>query len=133
MNNRIKELRITLDMSQSEFAAKLNLGQTAVSSMERGASAVMDRTISQIVSTFGVSEHWLRTGEGDMFPPLPEEDEDLMDLFGHLTSDDVDPRKKRVLTDIAKCIIEMDSDSLDALHAILSRLSASLNKEKDED
>jgi magnesium transporter len=62
-----------------------------------------------------------------------EEDEDLMDLFGHLTSDDVDPRKKRVLTDIAKCIIEMDSDSLDALHAILSRLSASLNKEKDED
>lgn len=68
MNSRIHMLRKSLCLSQTQFAEKINLKTSAVSSYENGTRSISDRTIADIVRVYGVNEHWLRTGEGDMFP-----------------------------------------------------------------
>lgn len=69
MNHRIKFLRKQLGLNQSEFAAKIGVSQTAVAAWEAGTRNPMDAIIQSICREFGVSERWLRSGEGDMFPP----------------------------------------------------------------
>lgn len=62
-------------MTLAEMGQRLNLTAATLSSIETGKSAVTDRTRSAIVREFGVSETWLRTGEGEMFPPRTRQEE----------------------------------------------------------
>ena len=134
MNTRIKELRKTLGLSQSEFAIKIGIGQTGISSIERGNSIVTDRTINQIVSTFGVDEHWLRTGEGEPFPLPPQEDLDLQDAFFALQVDDMDPFRKSLARAALELIATLPEEAMPALKKFLTDANAALDTtEKDED
>lgn len=54
-------------MKKTEFAQKLNISQAYVSQLCSGIKMPSDRTISDICREFDVNEHWLRTGEGEMF------------------------------------------------------------------
>lgn len=74
MNERIKELRKTLDLTQQEFADRLNIKRNTVATYETGKSNPSDAAVSLICREFGVSEEWLRTGNGEMFLPPPEDD-----------------------------------------------------------
>ena len=71
MNGRIKELRETLKLSQSDFAEMLNLKRNSISLIEVGKRNPSDRTILDICQKFSVSEDWLRTGAGEMFSKSP--------------------------------------------------------------
>lgn len=75
IQNRLKALRKELELNQTEFATRLSLKQATVSAMERGETAITDRTIRAICSEFNVSENWLRTGEGEMFEQLSRNQE----------------------------------------------------------
>lgn len=67
MNKRLKILRTELDLSQAEFSNKLSIAQSTYAVLESGKSALRDRHIKLICSTFNVNEEWLREGKGDMF------------------------------------------------------------------
>ena len=67
MNERIKELRKALGLILEEFGAKIGMGKSSVSKIEKGLNGTTDQTIRSICREFKVSEDWLRTGEGDMF------------------------------------------------------------------
>ena len=69
MNERIKELRKALGLTLEEFGAKIGMGKSSVSKIEKGLNGTTDQTIRSICREFKVSEDWLRTGEGDMFDP----------------------------------------------------------------
>ena len=127
MNTRIKELRKTLGLSQSEFAIKIGIGQTGISSIERGNSIVTDRTINQIVSTFGVDEHWLRTGEVEPFPLPPQEDLDLQDAFFALQVDDMDPFRKSLARAALELIATLPEEAMPALKKFLTDANAALD------
>ena len=64
------------------FAEQINVDQSYVTRMVSGGKIPSDRVIKDICEAFNVSEHWLRTGEGDMFLPKPESS-----LPAELTSD----------------------------------------------
>lgn len=83
MNERLKELRKSLRLSQSEFGTKLGVGNTAISKIENGERGLTDTLIKLICTEFEVSESWLRTGEGEMFPNLEESDK-LANLIGRM-------------------------------------------------
>lgn len=76
MNERIKELRKELKLTQQEFADALNIKRGAIANYEVGRNEPIDAVISLICKTFNVNEEWLRVGVGDMFLELPEEDEE---------------------------------------------------------
>lgn len=83
INERIKELRHTLGLSQQEFAKKLNVNQAAVSYYEKGIRTPLDAIVTSICREFNVNERWLRTGEGPMFRPQTGDDQ-LMAALGDI-------------------------------------------------
>jgi transcriptional regulator with XRE-family HTH domain len=82
MQNRIKELRKSLGMNQTEFGKKLGVTTSAISGYELGTIVPSTAIILSICREFGVSETWLRTGEGEMFPSRSREEE-----LGRLVAD----------------------------------------------
>ena len=74
MNERIKLLRKTLGLNQTDFGSKIGVKQGTVTGYETGTRTPIDAVISSICREFNVNEDWLRTGEGKMFIEVPEED-----------------------------------------------------------
>lgn len=73
MSNSIGE-RIGLiidscNVKKVHFAERIGVHQTYVSQMVSDKKVPSDRVIRDICEEFNVNEHWLRTGEGDMFLP----------------------------------------------------------------
>mgnify|MGYP000890491808 FL=1 len=67
MNERIKELRKTLSLTQKEFGKRLGVTDGAISFIEKGERNLTDQMILAISKEFNVNETWIRTGEGEMF------------------------------------------------------------------
>ena len=67
MNERIKELRKALKLTQQEFADRLNIKRGAIANYEVGRNEPIDAVISLICEKYNVNEEWLRDGTGDMF------------------------------------------------------------------
>lgn len=67
MNNRIKELRKHLGMSQTEFGERIGVKQGSVAGYESGARVPLDTVINSICREFGVNYDWLVYGDGEMF------------------------------------------------------------------
>ena len=66
LNERIKETRQFLGLTQEKFAERLAISISYLSEMERAETSVNDRIIRLIALEFAVSEYWLRSGEGEM-------------------------------------------------------------------
>lgn len=72
IGERIKILRKEKKLSMEDFGAVIGVGKSAVSRIENGVNGTTDQTIRSICREFGVNEHWLRTGEGEMFEQTKE-------------------------------------------------------------
>lgn len=75
LGERIKKVRKDLDLTQQAFADRLGMKRNSIAQVEMGRNT-SDQTIISICREFGISETWLRTGEGDMKAPGPEESVD---------------------------------------------------------
>ena len=75
MNERIKLLRKALELNQTDFGARIGVKQGTVAAYESGARVPLDSVVVSICREFGVSESWLRSGEGEMFLQLSREEE----------------------------------------------------------
>ena len=74
IGNRIRTLRHSLNLTQQEFADRIGIKRNTVGSYEIDRNTPIDAVVSLICREFGVSETWLRNGDGTMFipEPLPE-------------------------------------------------------------
>lgn len=75
MKGRLKELRKTLNLTQKELADQLHIKRTNIGNYETGVSSPTDSVIALICREFNVSEDWFRNGIGDMFAPVPTDEE----------------------------------------------------------
>ena len=66
MNERIKELRRSLGLTQDEFGGRIGITKSSVSTMESGRSNPSEQTLRSMVREFGASYLWLTTGAGPM-------------------------------------------------------------------
>jgi transcriptional regulator with XRE-family HTH domain len=104
--DRIRAIRKTLDINQSEFAKRIGLTQTSMSMIEIGKSNLTEKHIKMICTTFNVQEKWLRSGNGEMFgSPSPYEKE-LVDILGQLTDD-----TQEFLLDMARNLLKRQEKS----------------------
>lgn len=75
MGERIKALRKALGLTQQQFADGMGVKRNTIAQYESGRNAPIDAVIILICRTYGVSETWLRTGEGEMFQPKSRNEE----------------------------------------------------------
>lgn len=67
MNDRIRQIRETLNLSRSGFGKRIGVSGDVVNNLERGRVEAKDYIIKLICAEFRVSETWLRNGNGEMF------------------------------------------------------------------
>lgn len=71
MNERIRAVREALGLSRNKFGEKFYVSQDVINNLERGRVTPTKEYINGICQQYNVNEHWLRTGEGEMFQPQP--------------------------------------------------------------
>lgn len=67
MQERLKALRLKLNLTQSAFASRIGTTQNVVANYEIGRRNPSSSALNNICKEFNVNETWLRTGEGKMF------------------------------------------------------------------
>ena len=67
LNERVKELRTQMKLSQIDFCALLGIKQGTLSDIERKRINVSTKTIEKIVNNLNVSKEWIYTGNGFVF------------------------------------------------------------------
>lgn len=72
MYTRLKELRSKLNLTQSDFAKSLGIGQSTLGMMEVGKREISERHIKTICAIYNVNEEWLRNGTGEMLIQTPK-------------------------------------------------------------
>lgn len=77
INERIKELRHTLKLTQQEFADKIGIKRGAIANYEIGRNTPINSVVSLICREFNVNENWLRNGSGNMFLPRDNSNSDM--------------------------------------------------------
>ncbi|WP_236876793.1 helix-turn-helix domain-containing protein, partial [Clostridioides difficile] len=95
VGENIKKLRKELNLTQGEFAKKLDVTNGLISKIEKGQNAT-DRFINQVCTEFNVNESWLKTGQGKLFKEV--EDFELTKMIEKLFSDDDNFLKNVFLT-----------------------------------
>lgn len=105
MKDRLKELRKALHLTQQKLADKLGVKQNTIAQYEMGRNEPSDAVIVSICREFGVSEDWLRNGNGDMFIPITR-DEEIASFIGSVQADVDDTFKKRFISALAKLSTE---------------------------
>ena len=75
VGDRIKTLRKHVGLTQEQFAAIIHTSRSNLGNVETNTFSVTDRMIYDVCREFQVSEHWLRTGEGEMFIEKTREEE----------------------------------------------------------
>lgn len=101
MKDRLKELRKALNLTQQKFADKLGVKQNTIAQYEMGRNDPSDAVIISICREFGVSENWLRNGEGEMFIPMTL-DEEIASFIGGIQADIEPTFQKRFIFALAK-------------------------------
>jgi len=102
MEERMKELRKTLGLTQQEFSERIGVKRNTVAQYEMGRNPPGDTVIALICREFNVNEIWLREGVGEMFQKKTVSEE-LSEFFGDVLNRKEDAEFKRAfLTVLAR-------------------------------
>ncbi|MDE7243264.1 MAG: helix-turn-helix domain-containing protein [Oscillospiraceae bacterium] len=93
MEQQIKALRAMEGLTQAEFGSRIGVRGSTIANYETGVRTPSEAVILSVCREFDVSEHWLRTGEGEMYMSRTE-DEALGAFFGEVLSGEADFRRR---------------------------------------
>lgn len=126
MNDRIKELRRTLDLTQDEFGGRIGITKSSISTMESGRSNPSEQTLRSMCREFGASYLWLTTGEGPMF------DNGGDDAALHVMVDRVMASENDRVKQIFKNLGDFTEEDWQQVNALLDKLLAGTRPWEDE-
>jgi transcriptional regulator with XRE-family HTH domain len=101
IGSRIRELRKTLKLNQSEFASRIGSVQNTITGYETGRREPSNQVIALICREFNVNEDWLRTGEGEMLQPVSR-DEEIAAFMGDVMRGETPDFRRRLMAVLAK-------------------------------
>ena len=120
--HRITELRRSLNLKQIDLANRILTTQGHISDIENGRKELTGRAIKLICSEFNVREEWLRTGNGEMFDTIINDE-----LEGVLSQYNLPDMGKRFV----KSFIELDAVEMKAVLGFMEKVVLN-NEELDE-
>lgn len=100
-------------LTKTAFAEKLNVSQGFVSNLCLGKKIPSDRTIADICREFNISEHWLRTGEGEMRIKLSADADFIRVMTEIQVSDDV------FIKSLLKSYWDLNKEEKAAIHKLV--------------
>lgn len=116
LNERIKQLRKDLKLTQTEFGNRLGIKQTTVAGYETGGRVPIDAVISLICREFNVNEEWLRTGKGGdenrYIQATPYQK--AYNRFGYIMENS-SPSKKAALSMLLELLYTVPDDAWDSI------------------
>ncbi len=62
-----------INLTLEKFGERIGLRKSSLSQIENDINALTDSNIKAICREFNVNENWLRTGEGEMFEQMTEQ------------------------------------------------------------
>lgn len=126
MNERLKTVRKSSGLNQTEFAERIKASRDKIASYETGRVIPSDTTLNLICKEFGVSYAWLKTGEGPMEDPAADLDtiEKLSGVYQSL------PDRLKTLVDV---LADMDPEWWKTLDDAFDELERRKNAKRDED
>lgn len=119
INMRFKELRNACKKSQEEFGKILGLSKSGISEIESGRRNVTEQHLIML-RTWGeksVNEEWLRTGSGEMFNSIDDENK-LMAWAGSVLSESDESFRRRFI----KMLMELDESDWVTLEKVALKL-----------
>lgn len=113
IGDRIKMLRGKdhLDLSQTEFAARLGLGRGTIKGIEEGRTEATPLLLEHICTIYHVNPEWLESGTGDMFVEISP-DEEMMRDFGRLFTKDA-PETAKIKKRLIRALLKLDDQQLE--------------------
>ena len=66
-NERLKEIRKSLELTQREFSDALDIKQGSYSDVERGKAGISAVLLKNLIRRFRINPLWLCEGEGEMY------------------------------------------------------------------
>ena len=124
VNERVRQLRKTLDLTMEKFGEKIGVKKSAISLIESGKNSLTEQMIKAICREFDVDEEWLRNGTGSMFIERTR-DEEIAKFIGTIQSVDDDSFMKKFISMLAK----LDESEW----KLLEKMALKLTKENEED
>lgn len=119
MRDRIKILRKTLGLNQTEFGNRLGMSRWAIVNIELDRAPIKPLLIDLICSTFGANKEWLVSGTGPMLADHSRDDQ-IMDFVASAMSGESDNFKRRLLSVLAR----LDEDHWELLEHYIKELVA---------
>ena len=123
---RLKYLRKEiLNLTQEEFSQKLLITRGNLASIEVGRISLTDRNMQVICTTYNVNENWLRTGEGEPFNELSEQEE-LAAWMGTIMKPENDNcTKQRII----RILSQLEDDEWEAIEKIAKKIAEEYKKD----
>jgi transcriptional regulator with XRE-family HTH domain len=121
MNERVKFVRESLELSQMKFGISLGVSAGAITRIEKGQNKLTDQMVKAICREFNVNEQWLRFGKGDIFKLTLESSIDRFVAEQGLSENtrivlnaylELDEKKRQIFYEFALRIAEMSEDAL---------------------
>ena len=106
INKRIADAIAAKGMKKSEVARRINVSPAFISQLCSGAALPSERTIVDIASVCGVNPIWLRSGEGEMFQAM-NEDEELAAYLGDVMNDEPASFRRRLTLEMKNWMPEV--------------------------
>ena len=100
LKDRIKCLRNSLKLSQTEFGESLGAGIGAIKNLEAGITILKPAMADLICRLYNVDPVWLETGEGEMFRKLSRQ-EQIADFVGKALTDDSGDFRSQLISILA--------------------------------
>ena len=120
-SQRIKEIRDKLNLSQKEFAERIDMKRNSIAQIETGIRNPSDRTLKAICKEFNVNYSWLKYGVGEMESDFRSSIiDDLVDEY------DLDETDRKIIENYMK----LDKNARKALSEYLRSLSSLWEDEK---
>lgn len=118
INERIRELRERLNISQTEFAENLGSGRGIIKNIEEGRTLPKPQLIDLIARVFNVNRVWLETGEGEMFVEMSRAEK-----IGRFVADVLEDEPDSFRRKLIDILIELDEDGWQKLKEAADVLS----------
>lgn len=122
IGERIKTVRLSCGISQEKFGDRILIRGPSVSTIESGKSNPSDQTISLICREFGISETWLRTGEGEMMLPRTDE-EKITDFLSDVLTSKPDVRRRLI-----SALARLGPEDWDLIERMIEKVSGDEEK-----